>query len=112
MRNNLFNLHLRWTHAGNTCLKLGDKMPNYFIPVQVGGLLMAMQPTVLPPALAPLPVLDASDVVEPPLPPASLKPTVASPPGTQPSAGPPRRLAAAFLLSVAIAMLSGPLLLF
>ncbi|PKA62401.1 putative glycerophosphoryl diester phosphodiesterase 1 [Apostasia shenzhenica] len=50
----------------NSCLKLGDKQPNYMKPVAGGELLVAA--ASFPPALAPMPVLDASDVVEPPLP--------------------------------------------
>lgn len=43
-------------------------VPLYMQPVQPGGLLGLIQPTSLPPAEAPYPVLNDSDVNEPPLP--------------------------------------------
>ncbi|ONK70122.1 uncharacterized protein A4U43_C05F30490 [Asparagus officinalis] len=95
----------------NTCLKLGNKMPNYMVPVQVGSLLVTLNVAALPPAQAPMPILNADDVAEPPLPPASLKPAVSIPPASQPSEGSPRHLFASFLLSLAIATVSGLLLL-
>lgn len=94
----------------NSCLKLGDKAPNYMIPVQGGSLLSLVQPFALPPALAPLPVLDASDVVEPPLPSASTKPSV--PPAVQPSAAGRQCTAMPVLFaSLVTIMLSGSILL-
>lgn len=42
-------------------------------PAQGGGLLQLISPQSLPPALSPMPVLDVSDVVEPPLPPVAPK---------------------------------------
>ncbi|XP_010913956.1 glycerophosphodiester phosphodiesterase GDPDL4 [Elaeis guineensis] len=95
----------------NACSKLGDKAPTYMLPVQVGDLLGLMAPEALPPALAPMPVLEVSDVVEPPLPPASQKPGGggnAGPPASQPSGGPPRSVVAS---AISLAMLCGSLLL-
>ncbi|KAJ0989755.1 hypothetical protein J5N97_008111 [Dioscorea zingiberensis] len=98
----------------NTCSKLGDDAPGYMRPVQVGGLLQIIDPQAQPPALAPMPVLEVSDVVEAPLPPASLKPLSqtneqnAVAPAAQPSAGP--RCTAAFNLLVSLLMLIGALL--
>lgn len=93
-------------YAGNSCLKSGN-VPPYMSPVQGGSLLSIMKAAVLPPALAPFPILDGADVVEPPLPPA-IKPSITAPPTSQPSAG---HLAAVFALSWAIAMLTVSLLL-
>ncbi|KMZ69106.1 putative Glycerophosphoryl diester phosphodiesterase [Zostera marina] len=56
----------------NTCLK-DSPPPNYMLPVQPGGLLSLMAASALPPASAPFPSLKEADVLEPPLPPASLK---------------------------------------
>ncbi|XP_008782908.2 glycerophosphodiester phosphodiesterase GDPDL3-like [Phoenix dactylifera] len=91
----------------NACSKLGDKAPNYMLPVQVGGLLGLMTPEALPPALAPMPVLEASDVVEPPLMPASGRPSAgagenAGAPASQPSGEPPRSIAASVVVSLAM----------
>lgn len=47
--------------------------PNYMLPVQPGGLLSLMAASALPPVSAPFPSLKEADVLEPPLPPASLK---------------------------------------
>ena len=83
--------------AGNSCTKLGQNAPAYMQPVQVGGLLQLITTRVQPPAEAPFPVLNVSDVVEPPLPTAvkPLTPSLpvggggnASPPASQPSEGP------------------------
>lgn len=82
-------------------------------PVQVGGLLGLMAPEAQPPAVAPMPVLEVSDVVEPPLPPALPKLSTggkgnAGSPASQPSGGPPRYVVASL---VSLAMLCGSLLL-
>ncbi|KAL0904745.1 hypothetical protein M5K25_026891 [Dendrobium thyrsiflorum] len=57
----------------NSCLKLGDNQPNYAKPVK-GGQLLELVAT-LPPALAPMPILDSADVTEPPLPAVSARPS-------------------------------------
>lgn len=94
--------------AGNACSKLGDKAPNYMLPVQAGGLLQLMSPSVLPPALAPMPVLEVSDVVEPPLTPASRRRSNsgeenAGPPASQPSGGGlPRSTVPSVVISLAM----------
>ncbi|KAJ0965155.1 hypothetical protein J5N97_026293 [Dioscorea zingiberensis] len=59
----------------NTCSKLGDKLPQYMKPVEVGTLWSMISQAKLPPAMAPYPVLNDSDVVEPPLPSAPVKPS-------------------------------------
>ncbi|KAM0941589.1 putative glycerophosphodiester phosphodiesterase [Dioscorea sansibarensis] len=72
----------------NACENMGNDTPSYMLPVQVGpqlGLIGQISAQVQPPALAPMPVLDASDVVEPPLPPAAVK----SPGSITPSTSPP-----------------------
>ncbi|XP_008798764.1 glycerophosphodiester phosphodiesterase GDPDL4-like isoform X2 [Phoenix dactylifera] len=93
----------------NACSKLGDKAPKYMVPVHVGDLLGLMAPESLPPALAPMPVLEVSDVAEPPLPPASRGTGGnAGSPASQPSGGPPRSVVASVMY---LAMLSGFLLL-
>ena len=62
-----------WLIAGNKCLGLGDNMPSYMLPVLPGGLLSTITPQLMPPAEAPNPILQESDVVEPPLPPVVAK---------------------------------------
>ncbi|KAJ0987037.1 hypothetical protein J5N97_005393 [Dioscorea zingiberensis] len=75
----------------NGCANLGNNTPIYMEPVQVG-LIGLINPKVEPPALAPLPVLDLADVVEPPLPPVAVKPptpggSTTPPPSSTPSGG-------------------------
>lgn len=53
-------------NTGNRCLNLGENKPNYMLPVEAGSLLQLVQPQ--PPASAPSPVLEVSDVAEPPFP--------------------------------------------
>lgn len=99
-------------YAGNTCSKLGDQAPSYMSPVPIGGLLQIMDPQALPPTLAPMPSLHAADVVEPPLPAVSPKPSSfgageeSGLPPSQPSYG--RHLVASIFLS--LVMLCGSLL--
>ncbi|XP_042445189.1 glycerophosphodiester phosphodiesterase GDPDL4-like [Zingiber officinale] len=74
----------------NSCRNMGTNAPSFMSPVQGGALLQLVAPQGMPPALAPMPVLNDSDVVEPPLPPVSPRhapapsAVTASPP-TQPS---------------------------
>ncbi|KAK8939965.1 putative glycerophosphoryl diester phosphodiesterase 1 [Platanthera guangdongensis] len=56
----------------NSCLKLGRRQPNYMKPVSGGQLLGVL--AAFPPALAPMPILDATDIIEPPLPAVSSRP--------------------------------------
>ncbi|KAG6504471.1 hypothetical protein ZIOFF_036804 [Zingiber officinale] len=51
----------------NTCRNLSET-PNYMLPIQGGLLVSLMYPGVMPPAMAPMPVLSNSNVTEPPLP--------------------------------------------
>ncbi|TVU05251.1 hypothetical protein EJB05_48409 [Eragrostis curvula] len=69
----------------NSCTRLGNDMPNYMQYIQVGSLAQLAQP----PAIAPMPTLNASSVEEPPLPPVASKNTSggAPPPGTTPTPG-------------------------
>uniref|UniRef100_A0A0D9X9H5 glycerophosphodiester phosphodiesterase n=1 Tax=Leersia perrieri TaxID=77586 RepID=A0A0D9X9H5_9ORYZ len=56
----------------NSCTGLGNNMPQYMLPVEIGGLAQLLVGTQgQPPSLSPMPVLNASDVTEPPLPPAA-----------------------------------------
>ncbi|XP_039131359.1 glycerophosphodiester phosphodiesterase GDPDL4-like isoform X2 [Dioscorea cayenensis subsp. rotundata] len=55
------------TYRRNTCAKSGG-FPNYMEALGVGTLWTLIPPVVLPPAVAPFPVLDAADVLESPLP--------------------------------------------
>lgn len=71
----------------NSCKDLGKNMPNYMQPVQVGGLKQLITAQAQPPILSPLPVLEDSDVVEPPLPPAS--PVTPTPPNQGNASAPP-----------------------
>ena len=63
-------------NAGNLCL-LGKNTPPYMFAVQAGSLMQVITPDYMPPAEAPFPVLNESDVVEPPMPPVS--PTATAP---------------------------------
>lgn len=63
----------------NSCRNMGNNAPNYMYPVQGGTLLQLVAPQTMPPALAPMPVLNGSDVVEPPLPPVSPRHSAVSP---------------------------------
>ncbi|KAK4795103.1 hypothetical protein SAY86_013097 [Trapa natans] len=57
----------------NKCLGSGNITLAYMTPVQPGSLLQLIPTNALPPALAPLSVLEDSDVNEPPLPSVSAK---------------------------------------
>uniref|UniRef100_A0A0E0LWL1 glycerophosphodiester phosphodiesterase n=1 Tax=Oryza punctata TaxID=4537 RepID=A0A0E0LWL1_ORYPU len=52
----------------NSCTGLGDGMPRFMKPVEIGGLVQTREAKAKPPARAPALVLSPSDVVEPPLP--------------------------------------------
>lgn len=64
-------------------------MPNYMLPVEPGSLDQYLQTTnAQPPALPPMPTLNASSVEEPPLPPAGSRNSSgggANAPGSPPS---------------------------
>uniref|UniRef100_A0A0A9FM44 glycerophosphodiester phosphodiesterase n=1 Tax=Arundo donax TaxID=35708 RepID=A0A0A9FM44_ARUDO len=53
----------------NTCMNMGNNTPSFMVPAPPGGLVKVISETALPPAMAPMPLLTGSDVVEPPLPP-------------------------------------------
>nr|GEY57217.1 glycerophosphodiester phosphodiesterase GDPDL3-like [Tanacetum cinerariifolium] len=54
----------------NKCLSLSDEqVPNYARPAEPGRLFEPMTPTLMPPARAPSPVLNDSDLASPPIPP-------------------------------------------
>lgn len=93
----------------NSCLKLHGRQPNYMRPVAGGQLLGVL--AAIPPALAPMPVLDAADIIEPPLPAVSSRPlntdSAAAQPPT-PSRASRRILASSFQI---LAMLLGIALL-
>uniref|UniRef100_A0A0E0AX94 glycerophosphodiester phosphodiesterase n=1 Tax=Oryza glumipatula TaxID=40148 RepID=A0A0E0AX94_9ORYZ len=58
----------------NSCTGLGVNMPSYMNPAEIGGLAQLLNGSqAQPPALAPMPVLNTSDVTEPPFPPAAPK---------------------------------------
>ncbi|CAL9181539.1 unnamed protein product [Musa hybrid cultivar] len=90
----------------NSCSKLGSKKPNYMLAIEAGELLGLVPPAVQPPAQAPMPVLNASDVVEPPFPQVAPKGSVGAeaPPPMAPSSG-QRRIASLFL-ALPLVMLS------
>ncbi|KAH0458760.1 hypothetical protein IEQ34_011574 [Dendrobium chrysotoxum] len=70
----------------NSCRNLGEKMPSYMLPVSVGGLRELISPAAQPPLRSPLPVLEDSNVVEPPLPSVSpINPSIPTP--TPPNQG-------------------------
>ncbi|KQK00095.1 glycerophosphodiester phosphodiesterase GDPDL3 [Brachypodium distachyon] len=56
----------------NSCKNMGKKTPLFMQPPQRGGLVGTISdPSALPPAMSPMPVLTDSDVAEPPLPPVN-----------------------------------------
>ncbi|XP_062195358.1 glycerophosphodiester phosphodiesterase GDPDL3-like [Phragmites australis] len=58
----------------NSCTGLGKDMPSYMQSVQVGSLAQFLRTfNAQPPALVPMPTLNASSVEEPPLPPVTSK---------------------------------------
>ncbi|CAL9748097.1 unnamed protein product [Musa acuminata subsp. burmannicoides] len=92
----------------NSCSKLGSKKPNYMLPIEAGQLLSLMAPDALPPAQAPMPVLNASDVVEPPFPQVTPKGSVGAeaPPPKAPSPSSGQQQIASLLLALPMVMLS------
>ncbi|CAN6268208.1 unnamed protein product [Urochloa humidicola] len=54
----------------NNCMNMGNSTPSFMAPVSAGELIETINKPAQPPALAPMPLLRDSDVVEPPLPPA------------------------------------------
>ncbi|CAL4999668.1 unnamed protein product [Urochloa decumbens] len=74
----------------NTCTVLGKDMPNYMQAVQVGSLDQLLQTfNAQPPSLPPMPILNASSVEEPPLPPAASRNTPGAPSGGPGTPGAP-----------------------
>ncbi|KAL6646116.1 hypothetical protein ACP70R_017724 [Stipagrostis hirtigluma subsp. patula] len=74
----------------NSCTGLGKDMPSYMQPVDVGSLAQLLKgTTVQPPALAPMPALNASSVEEPPLPPVAAKNASGGSSGRAPAPGAP-----------------------
>ncbi|KAI3524331.1 hypothetical protein L1887_02984 [Cichorium endivia] len=53
------------------CVDPNSKAPFVFQPIRPGDYLAQVEPTVLPPASAPIPPLRVTDVVDPPLPPVN-----------------------------------------
>uniref|UniRef100_A0A6V7QSJ0 glycerophosphodiester phosphodiesterase n=1 Tax=Ananas comosus var. bracteatus TaxID=296719 RepID=A0A6V7QSJ0_ANACO len=89
----------------NSCFNLGNNTPVYMETIQAGGLLQLIIPQARPPAMPPMPALNVSDVVEPPLPPVALKPPPASPansPASPHSAAARRTTASVFALLLVI----------
>uniref|UniRef100_A0A6V7QXH6 glycerophosphodiester phosphodiesterase n=1 Tax=Ananas comosus var. bracteatus TaxID=296719 RepID=A0A6V7QXH6_ANACO len=82
----------------NSCFNLGNNTPVYMETIQAGGLLQLIIPPARPPAMPPMPALNVSDVVEPPLPPVALKPPPASPANSPHSAAARRTTASVFAL--------------
>ncbi|RRT51621.1 hypothetical protein B296_00007110 [Ensete ventricosum] len=96
--------------AGNSCRKMGKNAPSYMSPVQGGGLLQLVSSQSLPPALSPMPVLDVSDVVEPPLPPVAprlaLSPAVADTAPSPSQLSGELRLVSSLFVSLSLACVS------
>ncbi|TKY46972.1 Glycerophosphodiester phosphodiesterase GDPDL4 [Spatholobus suberectus] len=98
----------------NRCLNLGNSTPPYMLPVAAGSLLQAIDESLLPPAIAPIPPLTEAEVTEPPLP--SLSKIAPSSPiaGTGPGAQPPRnaqaKVAVCFFLSTLSVLVASLLL--
>ncbi|CAL0317448.1 unnamed protein product [Lupinus luteus] len=88
----------------NNCLNLGKNTPPYMLAAQPGGLYGLITESFLPPAMAPLPPLLDSEVVEAPLPPVSKIAPASGPdsgtkPGTQPKGNTQPKVIACFFLS-------------
>lgn len=76
----------------NSCTGLGNDIPSYMKPVSVGDLAQLIKKyagtNAQPPALAPMPELNSSSVVQAPFPPVTPKnapPVASTPPGSSPS---------------------------
>ncbi|KAM0942972.1 putative glycerophosphodiester phosphodiesterase [Dioscorea sansibarensis] len=91
----------------NTCAK-SRGFPKYMESLEVGTLWSLIIPTALPPAIAPSPVLDAADVLESPLPSASVTTGAKAGPSTSPSppGAPASSSSSVCLSSVALIFLS------
>nr|DAD20315.1 TPA_asm: hypothetical protein HUJ06_021778 [Nelumbo nucifera] len=93
----------------NRCLGMGKNIPIYMTPVQPGSLMQVITPDFLPPAEAPNPVLEDSNVAEPPFPSAKTNTSsgtaAASPTSPKPS-GQPRRTTCVFLSSLGMLLAS------
>ncbi|XP_019460982.1 PREDICTED: glycerophosphodiester phosphodiesterase GDPDL3-like [Lupinus angustifolius] len=88
----------------NKCLNLGKNTPPYMQAVQPGALYGLITDNFLPPAVAPLPPLSDSEVVEAPLPPVSkitpaFSPDSGTKPGTQPKGNAQPKVIGCFFLS-------------
>lgn len=57
--------------TGSPCVDLKSTAPFVFQPIKPGDYLAQVEPAVLPPAAAPIPPLQVTDVVDPPLPPVN-----------------------------------------
>ncbi|GJY21964.1 glycerophosphodiester phosphodiesterase GDPDL7 [Tanacetum coccineum] len=55
----------------NPCVDPNSTAPFVFMPIKPGDYLAQVEPAVLPPASAPIPPLQVTDVVDPPLPPVN-----------------------------------------
>ncbi|KAF8687844.1 hypothetical protein HU200_042786 [Digitaria exilis] len=58
--------------SGSPCKRLSKNLSYTILPAQPGSLLNLTEPGALPPAAGPAPVLEAADVVDPPLPPVTV----------------------------------------
>ncbi|CAM9003846.1 unnamed protein product [Rhodiola kirilowii] len=103
------------SYKRNKCLAM-KPVPPYMQAVQPGALLGLIQPTSLPPAEAPYPVLKESDVNEPPLPavevapaPAPSNKTLDSPSPSSPNGQP--KLQSLSILSILLSLLASVLLI-
>ncbi|WVZ92287.1 hypothetical protein U9M48_038364 [Paspalum notatum var. saurae] len=74
----------------NTCTALGQDMPNYMLPVEVGGLAQFLVSfKSQPPSLPPMPTMNDSSVEEPPLPPVAPRNVPGGSPGSTTAPGAP-----------------------
>ncbi|XP_020681004.1 glycerophosphodiester phosphodiesterase GDPDL3 [Dendrobium catenatum] len=90
----------------NSCRNLGNNMPNYMKPVQVGGLKQLMIAPAQPPVLSPMPILEDSDVVEPPLPSVSpVNPSTPTPPNQGNASAPANQPSNSSILSPVSSMM-------
>ncbi|KAL0916072.1 hypothetical protein M5K25_013554 [Dendrobium thyrsiflorum] len=103
----------------NSCRNLGNNMPNYMQPVQVGGLKQLLVAPAQPPVLSPMPILEDSDVVEPPLPSVSpVNPSTPTPPNQGNASAPATQHSNSSILSpvssmiISVLVIIGSLLFF
>lgn len=97
------------TSTGSPCSDANAKLPYTILPTEPGSLLSLAPPEAAPPAEPPAPILEASDVVDPPLPPVAdlsekSAPPAATPPAPTEPSGQPGTSANAVICLLAVVL--------